>query len=210
MAQFSNYVIDKFIAPNASSFTQAEIPDMLGYDKESSHWVANFSLNSVLLAAWKPPYHAYMYNYLRRAEAAFREHHAARTETLAFIESGRQSTKRYTAALFHWETFLGQSWHAYKTLQKCFDVALYKPGEGSVEERLNALYNQMKHVESRIENKKMLEGVTVPVWLTNQGLVSVDSVMTFSETGGVLKDLAKWANILQDPLSAPEKLKQHA
>jgi len=210
MAQFSNYVIDKFIAPNASSFTQAEIPDMSAYDKESSHWVANFFLNSVLRAAWKPPYNAYMYNYLRRAEAAFREHHAARTETLAFIESGRQSTKRYTAALFHWEGFLGQSWHAYKTLQKCFEVELYKQGEGSVEERLNALYNQMKHVESRIENKQILEGATVPVWLTNQGLVSVDSALTFSETGEVLKELAKWANILQDPLSAPEKLKQHA
>jgi len=210
MAQFSNYVIDKFIAPNASSFTQAEIPDLSGYDKESSHWVANFFLNSVLRATWEPPYNAYMYNYLRRAEAAFREHQAARNETLSFIESGRQSTNKYTAALFHWETFLSQSWHAYKILQKCFEVELYKPGEGSVEERLNALYTQMKHVESRIENKQMPVGATVPVWLTNQGLVSIDSTLTFSETGEVLKDLTKWANILQDPLSAPEKLKQHA
>lgn len=210
MVQFSNYVIDKFIAPNASSFTRAEIPDMSAYDKESSHWVANFFLNSMLRAEWKPPFNAYMYNYLRRAEAAFREHQAARSETLLFIESGRQSTKKYTAALFHWETFLGQSWHAYKTLQKSFEVELYKSGEGSVEERLNALYNQMKHVESRIESKQILEGATVPVWLTNDGLVSVDSALTFSETGEVLKDLAKWANILQDPLSAPEKLKQHA
>ena len=210
MGQFSSYVIDKFIAPEASSFTQAEIPDMSAYDKESTHWVANSFLNSVLGAAWKSPYNAYMFNYMRRAEAAFREHQAARNATLSFIEFGRQSTKNYTAALFHWETFLGQSWHAYKTLQKCFDIDLYKLGEGSVEERLNKLYNQMKHVESRIENKQMLEGATVPVWLTNQGLISVDSVLTFTETGEVLKDLAKWANILQDPLSAPDKLKEQA
>lgn len=209
MGQFSTYVIDKFIAPDASAFTLAEIPDMSGYDKESAHWVANFFLNSVFRATWEPPFNAYMYNYMRRAEAAFREHQAARNETLSFIESGRQSTKKYTAALFHWETFLGQSWHAYKTLQKCFGVELYKPGEGSVVERLNTLYNQMKHVESRIENKQMLEGATVPVWLTNQGLVSIGSVLTFPETGEVLKDLAKWANILQDPLSAPEKLKEY-
>lgn len=210
MAQFSNYVIDKFIGPYASSFTHAGIPDMSTYDKESSHWVANFFLNSVLRAAWKPPFNAYIYNYLRRTEAAFSEHQAARSETLSFIESGRQSTKRYTAALFHWETFLGQSWHAYKILQKCFEVELYKSGDGSVEERLNALYNQMKHVESRIENKQILEGATVPVWLTNEGLASVDSALTFIETGEVLKDLAKWANILQDPLSVPEKLKLNA
>lgn len=103
---------------------------------------------------------------------------------------------------------MGQSWHAYKTLQKCFNVEIYKEGEDSVEERLNALYNQMKHAESKIENKEILEGATVPVWLTNQGLVSVKSALTFSETGEVLKDLAKWANILQDPLSVPKKLSQ--
>jgi hypothetical protein len=207
MPTFTYYTIDKFIAPNASLLTQAEIPDMSTYDEQSSHWVANFFLNSLLRAAWKPPYNAYVYNYFRRAEAAFREHHAARTETFAFIESGQQSIKRYTTALFHWETFLGQSWHAYKILQKCFKVEIYKQGENSVEERLNVLYNQMKHVESRIENKQILEGATVPVWLTNHGLVSIDSALTFSETGEALKDLAKWANILQDPLSAAENLK---
>jgi len=210
MAQFSNYVIDKFIAPNASSFTQADIPDMSSYDEQSTHWTSNFFLNSVLRATWKPPYNAYMYNYLRRTEAAFIEHDLARTETLAFIEFGRQSSRRYTAALFHWESFLGQSWHAYKTLQKCFEVQLFEQGDGSVEERLNKLYNQMKHVESRIENAQILDGATVPVWLSNEGLVSIDATLTFTETGEVLSDIAKWANILQDPLSAPEELSKNA
>ena len=174
MVWYSNYVIDKFIGPSASSFTQAEIPDMSAFDKESSHWIANLFLNSVHRSSWIPPYNAYMYNFLRRAEAAFQEHQAARSETLLFIKSGQRSAKSYTAALFHWENFLGQSWHAYKTLQKCFEVQLYKLGEGSVEERLNVLYNQMKHVESRIECKQILEGATVPVWLTNEGLVSIE------------------------------------
>ncbi len=209
MTQFTNYAIDKFIAPNASSFMQADIPDMSSYDEQSTHWVANFFLNSVLRAAWKPPYNAYMYNYLRRAEAAFIEHSLARSETLEFIESGRQSSRRYTAALFHWESFLGQSWHAYKTLQKCFGVQIYSPGDGSVKERLNKLYNQMKHVESRIENAQITDGATVPVWLTNDGLASIDTTFTFTETGEVLVDVAKWANILQDPLSAPEKLNEN-
>ena len=210
MGHFSNYVIDKFIAPNASSFTQAEIPDMSSHDEQSTHWVANLFLNSVFRAAWEPPYNAYMYNYMRRAETAFIEHDLARSETLAFIASGRQSSRRYTAALFHWESFLGQSWHAYKTLQKCFKVRIYMPGSGSVEERLNTLYNQMKHVESRIENSQMLEGATVPVWLTNEGLASIDAILTFAETAEVLVDVAKWANILQDPFSAPETFNQNA
>lgn len=209
MITLSNYAIDKFIAPNASLFTQADIPDMSEYDDQVTHWIANFSLNSMCRAAWKPPYNAYMYNYLRRAESAFVQHSLARSETIAFIESGRQSVRKYTAALFHWESFLGQSWHAYKTLQKCFEIQLYKPGDSSVEERLNMLYNQMKHVESRIENAQIIDGATVPVWLTNNGLVSIDTLLTFTETGEVLADVAKWANILQDPLSAPETLNKN-
>lgn len=210
MAKFTNYVIDKFIAPDASSFTQADIPDMSDHDEQSTHWVANFFLNSVFRIAWKPPFNAYMYNYMRRAEAAFLEHDHARSETLSFIESGMQSPRKYTAALFHWESFLGQSWHAYKTLQTCFSIELYQSGDDSVEERLNKLYNQMKHVESRIENAQMPASATVPVWLTNEGLVSIDAALTFAETGEVLADVAKWANILQDPLSAPEKLRDNA
>jgi hypothetical protein len=209
LGTFSSYVIDKFIAPGASSFTQAEIPDMSEYDAQSAHWVDLFFLNSVFRSAWKPPYNAYMYNYIRRAQAAFAEHQTARNDTLSFIDSGRQTPEKYAKALLHWETFLGQSWHAYKTLQTCFSVELYKKGDASVEERLNTLYNQMKHVESRIENKQLPEGATVPVWLRNEGLVSIDSLLTFAETGEVLKDLAKWVNILLDPLSAPEKLKEN-
>ena len=164
----------------------------------------------MLRTAWKPPYDIYMYNYLRRAEAAFREHQAARNDTLSFVESGRQSINKYTAALFHWEGFLSQSDHAYTTLQKCFVLEKrYEKGDGSVLYRLNKFYNHMKHVESRIEEGKLQEGATVAAWLTNQGLVSVDSALSFSETGEILKDLAKWANILQDPLSSTEKLKQH-
>jgi hypothetical protein len=208
MVQFSSYVKDKFIAPGASDFTQAAIPDMSSYAADSQHWVANFFLNSVVRAEWKPPFNAYVYNYLRRAEAAFREHANARAASFAFIESGSQSPSKFTAAIFHWEIFLGQAWHAYKTFQKMFDVELYKHGKGSVEERLNTLYNQMKHVESRIENGQILEGATVPVWLTNKGLQSIDASLTFPETGEVLEDIAKWADILQDPLSFPDKLKK--
>ena len=86
-----------------------------------------------------------------------------------FLSSDRQSVSRYAAAALHWEYFLGQSWHAYLLLRGLFkfltqlDVPqVFVRGEGSVEERLNDLYNQMKHVDSRIENGKMIEGPRFP------------------------------------------------
>jgi hypothetical protein len=202
--QFSAYVLNRYIAPDVSDFTSAEIPDMSAYDKESQHWVANFFLNSLLRGEYPAPVGSYMYNYFRRAEAAFREHSEARKATLHFLE-GRQSPTRYAKALHHWEIFLGQAWHGFKILEKCFQFKIFVKGSGSVEERLNHFYNAMKHVESRIENGQILTGATVPAWLTNGGLRSTEAEFSYAETGEVLTEVAKWAKVFSDPLSAREK-----
>ncbi|TAJ19391.1 MAG: hypothetical protein EPO47_07845 [Rugosibacter sp.] len=199
-------VRDTHIAPGVSSFTSAEIPDMSDYTKESPHWVGNFFLNSTFRAKFKAPMDAYAYNFLRRAQFAFTEHDLARKATLGFLDGGSQSVTRYVEALFHWECFLGQAWHAYALLTTAWEGKAFQKNDGSVEQRLNAMYNQMKHVESRIENAQMLPGATVPVWLENQGLRSVDANLTFTETADVLKDLAKYANALMDPKTAKDIL----
>lgn len=206
MATFSSAVLDSHIAPGVSAFTDAEIPDMSGWSKESEHWIANFFLNSIFTSRFSPPMDAYAYNYVRRAHRAFKEHQLARDVTHAFLASRGQSVSTYAEALFHWECFLGQSWHAYALLISAWDGKAFEKGDGSIEQRLNSLYNQMKHVESRIENQQMLPGATVPVWLENTGLRSVDTSLTFSETGEILKDLAKYADALSNPKTAKASL----
>ena len=67
---------------------------------------------------------------------------------------------------------------------------------------MNALYNQMKHVESHIDNGQMIPGATVPVWLENEGLRSVDANLTYAETAEVLKEIAKYADALSNPKTA--------
>ena len=57
----------------------------------------------------------------------------------------------------------------------------------------------MKHAESRIENGQIIEGATIPVWLTNEGLRSTEALLTYAATGDILRDLAKWANVIVDP-----------
>jgi hypothetical protein len=81
-------------------------------------------------------------------------------------------------------------------------VKMYDKGDDSQAERLNKIYNAMKHVESRIENGQIPDGATVPVWLDNEGLRSTDSHFGFEETFGVLLELVKWADALVDPLTA--------
>ena len=200
--QFSKFIIDKLIATDASQFTEASIPDMSLYDDQCTHWVANLFLNS-LFSGYKYPYSAYFYNFLRRSQHAFAEYAIARDMSLRYISEGSQSPQGYAAALFHWEIFLGQSWHANKILQTAVKLGkLYEKGDQSTEEKLNKLYTRMKHVESRIENGQLPEGATVPVWLTNSGLQSLDTSMTYVEMAEAQKKLSEWASILQNPKSA--------
>jgi hypothetical protein len=205
--QLSAYVVDRYIAPDVSKFTQANIPDMSKFDPESGHWLANFFLNSLVRGEYPAPIASYMYNYFRRAEAAFREHVEARRSTLHFLD-GKQSPTRYAMALHHWEIFLGQTWHSFKILEKCFKFVIFVKDSGSVEERLNHFYNAMKHVESRIECGQILTGATVPVWLTNDGLRSTETALTYGETGELLREVAKWASIFSDPQTALEKWRE--
>ncbi|MGH9448737.1 MAG: hypothetical protein ACRD3O_23930, partial [Terriglobia bacterium] len=195
-------ILDSHIAPIVSSFTQAEIPDMSTWAKESPHWIANFFLNSALTATFAPPMNAYAYNFLRRAQYSFSEHHLARESTLRFLLAGGQSAKTYADALFHWECFLGQAWHAFALLVTAWHGKAFEKNDGSAEQRLNAVYNQMKHVESRIENNQIIQGATVPVWLTNSGLQSVDASLGYGETAELLKELAKYADALMNPKTA--------
>ena len=214
MGRFSRPVRDTYIAPGVSSFNAAKIPDMSDYHKESNHWVANHFLNSVFRARLEAPLNAYVYNYLRRAEGAFSEHDLARAATADFLASGGQSPSRYAASLMHWEFFLGQCWQAYALLDKLTRVAsetekpsIFDQGDGSVEERLNTLYNSMKHVEKRIAAGQILEGATTPVWLTKEGLQSTDILLKYEETGDILRDVARWADLLVDPVEIPSKLR---
>lgn len=198
--------LNQHIAPGVSAFTAADIPDMSKWENESPHWVANFFLNSALGASFAPPMNAYAYNFLRRAEYAYSQHHLAREATLAFLAQGAQSVKHYVEALFHWECYLSQSWHAFSILITAWDGKAFDKNDGSVEQRLNALYNQMKHVESRIDNAQMLSGATVPVWLENEGLISIDTRLSYAETGEILKDIGKYANALMNPKTAVDEL----
>jgi hypothetical protein len=210
----AKHLLYKHVAPGLSEFTSADIPDMSQYDKESAHWINNHFLNNILRGSLQlPAAAAYVYNFLRRAEGAFGEHAVAREATHRFLRSDRRPPSLYASALLHWEFFLGQSWQGYALLLKSIRILtgdkeykFFSKGDGVVEERLCLLYNSMKHVESRIEKGQILEGASIPVWLTNQGIACTDGLLTFAETAEVLSDLARWSNIVVDPLTMAEKL----
>jgi hypothetical protein len=200
----SSYAKDKFIAPEMSLFTSATIRDMSQVDSEQEHWLANFILNTMLRVDVPSPQRQQMYNFLRRSHAAFGAYALARDHTLAFLNN-RDHILRYLEAISHWEALLGHAWQA-----QCFlgrgKVRWFEKGDGSILQRLNALHNRAKHADEAIERGDFVEDSPLCVWLTDDGLRSTETSLTFDEIAQMLEDLARWASAVQDPLTMREKL----
>ncbi len=198
----TNYSMDKFVAPHMSVFTKADIPDMSDHASEQEHWVGNFVLNTLRRVNVPSPQRQFMFNFLRRAEAAFRDYGHAREHTLGYL-ANPGSVSLYVAAIGSWETFLSQAWHALGLLEGTAGVKniWFVKGDGSVPERLNHMYNRSKHTESGLRSGDFPEETTLCVWLENAGLTSTEQTLTFIEMVDILETIAQWANRIQDPLS---------
>lgn len=206
--RFNPVLFDELIAPNASKFTRADVPDMQDKYPDRRFWLTNLFLNSVGRGRYKWEFGAYVTAFLRRAEGSFVSHGLAREATTALLAQPQTTPSHYARALLHWEGFVGQSAMAQSILLQiirglCEDPAykLFERGDASVEQRIWSLNNSMKHVESRIAAGQILPGSVSPVWLSNEGLQSTDTLLAWAETGEVLDDIARWADGMQDPIS---------
>jgi hypothetical protein len=153
MVTFSNSVTDKLFAPYMSEFIEADIPDMNTAFEEQKYWLANYVLNTSFRGKYNDNASRLSFNLMRRCEQAFLEYELARIETIFFLNGSRQSLPKYSMAIYHWEMFLGQTWHCLKLLQLFLErEKAFNKGENTPIERLNLLYNRLKHTESAIEN----------------------------------------------------------
>lgn len=93
----------------------------------------------------------------------------------------------------------------YEILRKVAKRKVFQNGDGSEYERLNHLYNRLKHTESAIERDQIPKDSTLPVWMTNAGLQSADSNLSWQELANLLAELSSLASVLEDPLTARER-----
>lgn len=199
--------MDKFIAPDMSKFTEASIPDMSDTSREQDYWLRNFMLNTLVRVTIDEPTRQTLFNFLRRAELAFREYGLAREQTLAYLQNTEAITP-YFAAISHWEVYLSHAYQAYCLLARGQKI-LFKKGDGSILERLNLLYNRSKHVDKAIEAGQLPSKSTMAIWLTNDGIQSINGGLTFTEMADILTELAMWSDAAQDPLTMREKVMEH-
>jgi hypothetical protein len=202
----TNYSKDKYIAPEISKFTMATIRDMSKVDSEHDQWQAHFILSVMFGSPLPTPQRQQLINFLRRSHSALTEYSLARTATLGFLNDTERSLQ-YLDAIGHWEAFLGYAWQAY-----CFlaggHVRLFKKGDGSVLQRLNSLHNRAKHADEAIERGHFIGDSPLCVWLTNEGLRSTETSLTFDEIAEIVEELARWASAVKHPATAREQLER--
>jgi hypothetical protein len=201
--QWSDDVINKFIAPGITRFTQADIPELTGEFPEASHWLGNHFLNNAFRGAFGDQARQVVQGYLRRVHHAFGAYHQAREATLRYLDGNQPDNprvQRYYEAIALWEMFAIQVNMALDLLKWMGNgTGIFSKNDGSSEFRLYSMANQVKHVTSCVESGQCGPNETVPLWLTNIGLQSYSHSVSFAEAADVLRLMAELADQLQDP-----------
>ena len=81
---------------------------------------------------------------------------------------------------------------------------VFKEGDGTVEQRVYSIANTVKRFGTDVAADRHDEKDTVPMWLTNDGLRTRTTKVTFDELGKLVSEVATAANEVQDRKSFGE------
>ncbi len=208
MVGWNHQILGEFLAPGISQFKTANLPDLTKKHPEATHWISNHLLNSVFRGRFSPADKPTVLNVLFRARTAFDAYHRARQLTLQFIEISDPSNPKsrvYFDAVAAWETTLLNVQNAQSVFRH-LGGDLFQSGDGSDDERLWLIVNRVKHCGEDIKTGLHTSDYTIPMWMTDEGLVSRDPTarLTWEEVTAHVDSLADVADQLQDPAALAE------
>jgi hypothetical protein len=106
---------------------------------------------------------------------------------------------RYYAAVNEWESFALQTQMAIDLYTYISSSKAFEPGDGSPEQRLYDTANAVKHLRGRVASQQFREEDILPLWINRDGIRSFEFNLTFDEATSVLRDVASFADMLQNP-----------
>jgi hypothetical protein len=196
-------VLDSIVAPEMSQVTICSAPDI----PEPRASLATYFLRSALGRPYpdqlRPPANVY----LHRWTLALSEYRAGR-ECLSRYVAGLPETNNRTglflSAVGHFEHSVIDAYLAILAFKRFVrqigddEWKPFKPGDGSPADRLNKLYNVIKHFDERFEMGQKLGHPSVypaPLWITNDGLAGHTTLVKGKEFKG-----GDWTKINKDDL----------
>jgi hypothetical protein len=231
--RWSPELLDSHIAPGISSFTQASIPDIAGRFPQGEYWTSNHFLNNVLRGSFPERTRQFVLGFLRRAHLVHTAYLDARRLTLDYLEGNdlhNPSIAGYYNAIARWEQFAIEAsitleiWKWFSDDQGVFtgkdamkkfcnwmsdDQGVLTGKDGPKEYRLYRIANKVKHVGDDIHKGAYTVDLTLPLtvslWLSNAGLNSIETSVSYDEASKFVVDIAETADQLQDPVSTIER-----
>jgi hypothetical protein len=188
----SNYLLDHFIAHKLSELTECGAEPL----PEHQNWLNTFILRSVFEFKLEPKPRAFLFSFLRRTEGASAAYREARSSLIEHLSTPRNVVSHYFRALTQIEICISQCYQAYELLATALGGNVYEPGKGSLEEKLQVVYVDSKHMDRMIHGEKLPVVATSGVWLTNDGIESSRGRIAFSELIELLADLHRLAETL--------------
>lgn len=178
---FTKAAVGELISKRAAEVSLCGLSSMKERSPESEHWLSTIGL-SVIFHDFPPEeIRPFAINFIRRISAAFDQYDLAREEVLALIKDGHGRWSPYFKALSHLEVTIGQLYVALDSIRKRAGHDFFKSGDGSVEDKLNKLYNASKH---------QIAANDLPMWFSNLGVHSSDTLVTFKEIEGYMLEMA--------------------
>lgn len=205
---FNTEIVDLLVAPGYSNFTEFAAPNLSAKHPQATHWLANHFLNGLFGPQYKDKYRQWAINQLFRAEVAFRDYHEACEITAEVLIKGRPdypAIRTYFKAIARWESCLLNIQIFIDLMNKMKrelgDQPVFQEKDGSPDQRAYALANTIKHWGGDVAQSRHEEHQTIPVWLSNDALVSRTDRLTFTEVAGIVSEIAAVADELQNPIA---------
>ena len=115
---------------------------------------------------------------------------------LEYVSTPRNVVTPYFRALLYFEIFVSQCYQGYELIVTATGAKLFQPGDDSDGERLQKLYVDSKHMDRMIDAGKLPTEATASIWITNQGLESARSSLSFDELHEILLTMRSQADTL--------------
>jgi hypothetical protein len=199
---WSPHILNRYLAPGISAFTQAQIPTIDPEGEEVEHWMANHFLNSVFRGEYAGKHRQLAFNIIYRAQACFEAYQSAADTTHKFLlesDPGKPKSRIYYKALRSWEMCFLHLQTFVDLINRSTGKQVFAKDDGSPEQRAYAVANVVKHWGQMIARDEHDESDTVPMWLANDGFHTRTEQVTYQELAGLLKEVAAVAESLRDP-----------
>jgi len=198
--QWSQEILDRFVAPGIHDFVDASIPELKESLRGESDWLFNHFLTSAFQHSYGEPMKSQIFNIIYRASTAITKYRLARNLTLNYARMARPGSPnipRYFEALCEWETCLLNWQVGVQVFNRIsIDDKVYPRGDDSIDERANELANTVKHADGTTSAIPR----TVPMWLAQSGFVTEKGIFPYITLATLIEQMGDFAIEIAKPV----------